>query len=145
MFDIELDHDMDLLVDSVESIRRQLLNPNLNEAGKLVVAEFKSLIKGGRFVAVSAATREIRRKRGRSGSRPLVSTGKLQSSIEILSRKRVEFTVGSTLKKARFLRSGGVTDRASAIPGKTVPRRDYMLVNKEILENVARKVLDNLK
>lgn len=60
----------------------------LNAAGIVAATGIKAKITSGPFAALAAVTLRLRRKRGRTGTRPLIDTGQLRNSITYVVRKK---------------------------------------------------------
>jgi len=144
MFDIEISHDLDKVVEFVEDIGEKLAKPNLRAPALDIAKEFRNQMRAGRLAPISSVTQQIRARRGRPGSVPLVETGRIMRSITVKDVRKTEVEIGSLLPQSAFLRKGGVTSGSSALPGKRVPGRDYLPVTTNLLNSVAKSVLDTL-
>jgi phage gpG-like protein len=60
----------------------------LNATGLIAQAGARNEINNGNFEALSARTLVDRRKRGRTGSKPLIDTGQLRNAITYVIRKK---------------------------------------------------------
>lgn len=60
----------------------------LNATGLIAQAGARNEINNGAFEALSAKTLAVRRKRGRTGDKPLIDTGQLRNSITYVIRKK---------------------------------------------------------
>lgn len=71
---------------------------------------------------------------GSSGARPLIDTGALRDSINVLTLSGDLLEVGTTLDRAPLLHFGGTTAAGSRIPGATVPARPFVTLRPEDLD-----------
>lgn len=60
----------------------------LNATGLIAQAGARNEINSGAFEALSASTLAARRKRGRTGDKPLIDTGQLRNAITYVIRKK---------------------------------------------------------
>ncbi|MHA6574555.1 hypothetical protein [Pseudomonas yamanorum] len=60
----------------------------LNATGLVAQAGLRSRINSGEFEALSPVTLAARRKRGRTGDKPLIDTGQLRNSLTYVIRKK---------------------------------------------------------
>jgi phage gpG-like protein len=64
------------------------VDTELNATGLIAQAGARNEINNGNFEALSARTLADRRKRGRTGDKPLIDTGQLRNSITYVIRKK---------------------------------------------------------
>jgi phage gpG-like protein len=79
-------------------------------------------------LAPSAATLAIRKRRGGTGSAPLVDMGKMLGSIKARSTKNS--AAAQVSWPALALHEGFTTAADSAIPGKVVPARPFVFLEE---------------
>lgn len=143
MLTIELEADYSEVQDLLDRVTKELTRPNLRgEPETTIITDFKNQIRRGRFAPISSATRALRK---RGGSKPLNVTGALLRSIGTTMARPGQIAVGSRIRKAGLLRYGGMTAASSAIPGKRVPRRDFLGVSQKLLNGVAEALLERIE
>ena len=78
-------------------------------------------------LAPSPATLKIRKQRGRTGERPLVDTGDMADSVRPRTTKD---SAGASVRWPALPHQIGVTTSAdSAIPGKAIPPRPFVVLD----------------
>ena len=77
------------------------------------------------------STKDIRKKRGISGNKPLFATGNLYNSIE-WKKDRILM-----LEYGKYHDEGYITGEKSMIPNKKVPQREFIKPDSESMETIA--------
>lgn len=120
------------------------LRPALDPIGaSLLEAQRGALAAGQGWPALSEATLALRKRQGRGGA-PLRSSGRLYDSLAILRVEEAAVDVGSALVQAGLLEGGGVTSKASMIPGAVIPARPFIGIPPALADSLCTSLLDFL-
>jgi len=95
--------------------------------------------RGGNLKELQPITRQVRRLRGRAGSRPLVDTGSLKNSIKLVKEKG---RMGLTFNKYGIYHNEGYeTSPKSMIPNKLVPARPFIFPSDKETQKIERNLI----
>ena len=72
---------------ALDGKEEEVLN-NMNAVGVIAASSVKSKITAGPFVPLGESTLAARRRRGRTGTKPLIDTGQLRNSISYVIRAK---------------------------------------------------------
>ena len=129
-----------------------IMNKHADRTGRVSVQGIKDAIDGGKFDAISGATRYVRKHglspnsgmTATSSTKPLVHTGKLRRSIKWVSRGQKGIAMEDygvyhlkerTIKKNKFTKSMNFA-------GKTRPARDFVSAGLKEREKGVLKSFD---
>jgi phage gpG-like protein len=115
----------------------------LTKIGEELAEIIRRQLRAGDFAPLAESTLEIRRRRGQSGSAPLIASGALLGSITH-SADADEASAGSDLQRAAHQQFGFTTGKGSAIPGKVVPARPFALIDDSDAERFEDQLADFL-
>lgn len=103
-----------------------------------LVGSLRKRVESGPGPALSAATLEIRRRRGQGGSKPLEASGRMAGSIR--RRATAKLAYAGIDFPAAALQAGFTTSAKSAIPGKVVPARPFVYLDEVDADFAAEQI-----
>ena len=129
-----------------------IMNKHAERTGRVSVQGIKDAIDGGKFDAISDATRYVRKEglspnsgmTATSSTKPLVHTGKLRRSIKWVSRGQKGIAMedyGAYHLKERKIKKNKFT-KSMNFAGKTRPARDFVSAGLKEREKGVLKSFD---
>ena len=129
-----------------------IMNKHADRTGRVSVQGIKDAIDGGKFDAISEATRYVRKEglspnsgmTATSSTKPLVHTGKLRRSIKWVSRGQKGISMedyGVYHLKERKIKKNKFT-KSMNFAGKTRPARDFVSAGLKEREKGVLKSFD---
>ena len=129
-----------------------IMNKHADRTGRVSVQGIKDAIDGGKFDAISDATRYVRKEglspnsgmTATSSTKPLVHTGKLRRSIKWVSRGQKGIAMedyGAYHLKERKIKKNPFT-KSMNFAGKTRPARDFVSAGLKEREKGVLKSFD---
>lgn len=85
----KINRQMEKAASSAFDGRRDAVEKGLIAAGTVAATSIKAKITAGPFAPLKPATLAARRRRGRTGTKPLLDTGKLRNAINFVVRNKV--------------------------------------------------------
>ena len=145
---IKTTFDFGKLASKIEGI----MNKHAERTGRVSVQGIKDAIDGGKFDAISDATRYVRKEglspnsgmTATSSTKPLVHTGKLRRSIKWVSRGQKGIAMedyGAYHLKERKIKKNKFT-KSMNFAGKTRPARDFVSAGLKEREKGVLKSFD---
>lgn len=122
------------------------LRPVLEPIGRAMLEAAREAITTagrGAWPPLAESTLEIRERKGQGGS-PLRAGGTLFDSLQQLELADDRVEVGTREPRARIQEYGGTTPAGSAIPGKRVPPRPFMVIPEPTIDLAIGSLLDHL-
>jgi phage gpG-like protein len=141
MLTLRLEHNFDQTQSILKSWLGFLSSPPLKSAGEFFESVFLKRINSSIFTPISSATKQLRRLRGRSSTKPLIETGLMLRSLSSqVDGKTLRMGVGR--KHADTIRFGGVS--GGFLPGKRIPPREFLAIDESMLRSVNQVFFDSL-
>ena len=108
--------------------------PVLEDIADRLEGFLRKHLTSGEHAPLAASTLEIRQRRGRPGSKPLVDTGDTLAGIR--SRATKTMARASAPWPALPVQLGGTTSKTAAIPGAKVPPRPFVFIREDEQEEL---------
>ena len=136
--EIEIDtHELDELRERFSASLQPVMKPIADR----LATGLRERLRAGSFAALSQATLSIRKRRGQTGTAPLVATGALEASITAHATGSTA-TASASGPGAIALQQGFTTSPRSMIPGKQVPARPFALLSGGEADEAVRDIME---
>lgn len=142
LLEISVDHEGIRALEELHERLNRSPKPVLEEVAEGLAALLRQHIDAGDFPPLSPVTLEIRRRRGQTGTSPLIDMGAMVGSIR--SRATKDVAIASVGWPAQRIDAGFTTGEKSAIPGKEVPARRFVFFRDEDLDPFQDKIAEFL-
>lgn len=114
--------------------------PQLSKISEWIAEDIRKRIQGGVRPALSETTLRIRKE---GGSTPLIASGDLLNSIKAFAGES-QASAGTDLFYGRFQQFGITTGEKSAVPGKKVPARPFVLLGESVVDRAMDLLADTV-